>query len=96
MALVKEHTPGHLRYLTYWLIFPKDKDMWVDQICLVHPLQWELKRMRVVKDHPGIERDLLVKGEASFKDHNGVKHRLVIEEKKRPRLWGKNQGYAKQ
>lgn len=91
---VKEHTPGQIRYFTYFLIFPKDKDVWVDSIPFVHPLDFELKRMPVILQRPELARDLLNKGEASFIDHNGVRHRIVIEDKPRKRRWGKNQGLA--
>lgn len=94
MALIKERKAGDIHYLTYRLIFPKDKDEWIDQITLVHPLQWELKRMSFIKGRPGLERDLLIKGECSFKDHNGVRHVVKIEQTKRPRHWGKTQGLA--
>jgi len=78
-----------VRYFTYWLIFPGDKkeDYWVDQVPFIHDLQFELKNSRWAKD-PNKCRDLLMKGETHWKDQNGVEHRVVIEDKERPRKWG--------
>ncbi len=83
------HTPGKVRYFTYYLIFPGDNDFWVDQSPFVHDLQFELKQT-TFRGAPDIYRDLLTKGEAKWKDHNGVTHRVVIEDVQRPRKWGKN------
>lgn len=84
---IKNHTPGRIRYFTYSLIFPKDKDVWVDQIAFVHPLTHELKRTTFGKN-PDIARKIMQNGEVHWKDHNGVTHRIVVEETVRPRNWG--------
>lgn len=85
---IKEKVFGEVRYFTYYLIFP-DGDIWVDQTPFVHDLQFELKNTRFAKD-PLKARDILIKGETSWKDHNGVGHRIVVESTERPKKWGKN------
>ena len=39
---IPNHTPGEIRYCTYTLEFP-DGDAWVDQVPIVHELQFWLK-----------------------------------------------------
>lgn len=87
MAKIKEHTPGTVRYFTYWVIFPGDNEAWVDQTPFVHDLQFQLKKTAF---NPSQCRDLLHKGETQWSDSNGVKHRVVIEETQRPKVWGKS------
>lgn len=84
---VKEHTPGQVRYFTYYLIWPGEKDYWVDQTPVVHDLQFALSQSRW-RDNPQACNDLIRKGETTWKDHNGVTHRVVLEDKQRPRKWG--------
>lgn len=86
-VMVPLHTPGIVRYFTYYLIFPHDKEVWVDQLPFVHDLVWEL-RQTFLKDKPELCRELLTKGEIMMKTPDGVTHRLVIEETKRNRVWG--------
>ncbi len=83
----KEHTPGQVRYFTYYLIFPGSNEAWVDQSPFVHDLQFELSRTRWSNDRNKMN-DLLKKGETQWKDNNGVTHRVVIETVERPRVWG--------
>lgn len=75
-----------VRYWTYYLIFP-DGTEWVDQMPFIHDMQFELKNS-CFDIEPHQKRDLLVKGETHWKDHNGVTHRVVIEGTERPRRWG--------
>jgi hypothetical protein len=82
-----------VRYFTYYLIFPRDKDVWVDQVPFIHDLQFELKNTGFGKD-PAKARDILLHGETKWKDHNGVTHRVVIEEEKRARKWGTTTKYG--
>lgn len=84
---IKEKTLGKVRYFTYYLIWPGEVDFWVDQTPFIHDLQFELKNTSFGKD-PAKARDLLTKGETKWKDHNGVTHRVVIEDVERPRKWG--------
>lgn len=85
MAKILEHKPGTVRYFTYWVIFPGDNEAWVDQTPFVHNLQFQLKKTAFDQAQC---RDLLLKGETQWKDNNGVTHRVVIEETKRPKVWG--------
>lgn len=84
---IKEKTFGEVRYWTYYLIFPGDKDVWVDQTPFVHDIQFEIKNTRW-KNDPGKVRDILTKGETKWTDHNGVTHRVVVESTPRARKWG--------
>lgn len=81
----REHSPGLVRYLTYYLHFPKDKDYWVDQIPFCQDL---LNLLKNTKFPPKLAAELLRKGEGHWKDHNGVTHRVTIEETWQPRKWG--------
>lgn len=77
------------RYFTYYLYFPKEPEPWIDQIPFIHDLQFELQNTRWAMDAVK-KNDLLRKGETSWTDHNGVKHRVVIERTVRNRRWGVN------
>lgn len=91
MSYTKEHTPGTVRYFTYYLEWPDGSEPWIDQVPFVHDLQFELKNTRFMKDPlvpAHVATDLLRKGEAQWKDHNGVVNRIVIEKTKRNRRWG--------
>jgi hypothetical protein len=85
--VVKNKTVGLVRYFTYFLRFP-DGEEWVDQIPFVHDLEWELSQT-VFGLEPFRKKDLMTKGETHWKDNNSVEHQVVIEEKERPRRWGK-------
>jgi hypothetical protein len=84
---IKSKSPD-VRYLTYFLIFPGDNDYWVDQTPFIHDLQFELKNWHGINKNHKRVRDILTKGETHWQDHNGVTHRLIIEEKQRARKWG--------
>lgn len=98
---IANHTPGKVRYFTYYLIFPKSlaqtigHAQWMDQIPFVHDLQHELKKASFGKI-PGMARDILNKGECHWKDQNGVEHRVVVEEIQREKNWGVKKGLAVQ
>lgn len=85
---IQEKILGKVRYFTYFLYFPGDKDVWVDQSPFIHDLQFQLGQTRWRNDK-NICNDLLKKGETNWKDSNGVRHRVVIEDIERPRKWGK-------
>lgn len=89
----KEHTPGKVRYFTYYLIFPNDKDEWCAQVPFVHALDFQLKQTAWRND-PSKCHDLLSKGETTWLDHNGVRHRVVVEDVIRPKKWGINKHAA--
>ena len=91
MISVKHHTPGKVRFFTYWLEWPDGSEPWVDQTPFVHDLQFELKNTRFMKDPTlpaHVALDLIRKGETRWMDTNGVTHRVVVEETKRNRRWG--------
>jgi hypothetical protein len=88
LKTVANHIPGTVRYFTYYLEFP-DGERWQDQIPFVHALDFEIKNTNWPKHNPSVYRDIVTKGEARFTDQNGVKHIIVVEEKVRPRHWGK-------
>ena len=90
---IHEHTPGKVRYFTYYLYFPKDKDEWCAQIPFIHDLKFQLQQT-VWRNDPNKCHDLITKGETSWKDHNGVRHRVVVEDVKRPKKWGINRHAA--
>ncbi len=79
-----------LRYFTYYLIFPDDT-YWVDQTPFTHNVEYELNLTTFGKV-PRLRKSLLKTGECSWKDMNGMWHRVVIEKQKRKRVWGKNSG----
>lgn len=79
------HTAGKTRYLTIWIIFPKDNERWVDQIPFARPLDSFLENTKI---EPKIKADLIRKGESLESTNNGIKHLYVIEEIQRPRVWG--------
>lgn len=91
---VPNHTPGKIRYFTYYLEFP-DGETWRDQIPFIHPLDFELAQTRWKQHEPNVYRELTQKGETRFVDQNGVKHIIVIEEQARPKHWGTKGGAHK-
>jgi len=90
LKTVKHHTPGEVRYFSYFLHFP-DGDEWVDQTPFVNDLQFVLANTRFMKDPtlPGhVGHDLANRGDAEWFDNNGVRHTVVIEKTVRNRRWG--------
>lgn len=85
---IKSMGGAKLRYFTYYLIFPDDT-YWVDQQPFVHNLEYELTKATFGKI-PRLRKKILKTGECSWKDQNGVWHKIVIEKEKRQRIWGKN------
>lgn len=84
---VPEKTLGKVRYFTYYLHFPKDREVWQDQVPFIHDLRFTLDQSRW-RHNKEICTSLLKKGEAQWKDDNGMLHRVVIEDIERPRRWG--------
>lgn len=96
----QQHTKGKTRYFTYYLIFPvgseehrKADDTWCAQIPFIHDLQFQLKQTKWAND-PIICGDLIRRGETKWRDHNGVTHRIVVEDVVRPKRWGINRHAA--
>lgn len=84
---VANKTLGKVRYFSYFLHFPGDHDVWVQQSPFIHELQFQLAQTRWRND-PIACHNLIRKGEHSWKDKNGVLHRVVIEDTERPKRWG--------
>jgi len=81
------HKEYHTRYFTIYVQFP-DGEEWCAQVPFIQDLSFQLKQ---TKWNPDICRKLLKHGEAHWKDaHNGVTHRVVVDDVTRPRKWGKN------
>lgn len=81
------YKPGTIRYLTYWLIWPGERDHWVSQVTFCSPLDVFLRNTKFHKE-PLKAHDLMTKGETKWKDGNGVTHMLRVEETKRNTFWG--------
>lgn len=81
-----QYAGGQVRYFTYWLIFPDD-EAWVEQKPFTGRIEEEVLYTRWRKN-PDVCRALSKHGNYSFKDHNGVTHKIVVEEQERPRVWG--------
>lgn len=82
-----------VRYFTYYLIFPDDT-VWVDQTPFANnDLEEELNQTTFGKISK-LRKSILKTNECSWKDPNGVWHRIVVELGKRPRVWGRGQNYA--
>jgi hypothetical protein len=86
MAKVKEHTIGEVRYFQYTVEFP-DHDRWVDYCPFVGNLRDILPTTRW-KNDPIKCRDLLIKGETTWKDGNGVQHHVRVVDTEGERNWG--------
>lgn len=87
MSLIK-NKEFKTRYFTYYLYFPGERnDPWVDQVPFIHELEFELTQTRFGID-PSHKRDIMQKGECEWTDQNSVKHRVVVEDVKRPKKWG--------
>lgn len=79
-------------YLTYYFVFPKG-DTWLKQVEFQNHddssmVDWEIDQMIFPID---IKNKLKHKREASWKDHNSVEHRVVVEYVKREAVgkWGR-------
>lgn len=83
----KEHTLGEVRYVTHYVEFP-DGDVWCDQIHFFGPLSSWLA-ISIYQNNARLCTDLLRRGEARYRARTGAIHRLVIENIKRPRKWGR-------
>lgn len=91
LRTVENHTPGEIRYFTYYLVWSDGTEPWVDQVPIVHDLQFSLQNSRFNWDPtipPTVMHDLARKGEAEWSDNNSVRHRIIVEKTKRNRRWG--------
>jgi hypothetical protein len=78
MAIFRERKPGEIHTLTYYFIFPNGDQKIVGQMKLVEPLPLAMPKFKFLIGRPECARDLVHKGECSFKDHNGVRHLIQI------------------
>lgn len=83
---IENKTVGKVRYWNYYLIF-QDGEEWSKSVAFVHELQFELKNTTFGKD-PGLARDILIKGECSWKDHNGGRHLVKVSDTPCEDRWG--------
>src|SRR4051812_11287944 len=84
----EDWTPGVIRYCNYYLEFP-DGDVWSDFTHVAGGFVSWIERTALWKKDPELARMLATKGEAHWKDHNGVEHRMIISETPCNRKWGK-------
>lgn len=85
----QDSTQGLIRYCNYYLEFP-DGEVWSDYTHIVGGYSAWLKNTAIWRKYPDVARSLSLKGEAYFKDHNGVIHRMKISETACDRKWGTN------
>jgi len=82
----KNNTPGQTRYLTLRLYFPKDKDVWCQQMMFAQPLDNFIAGLSL---KPEVKRDLCQKGEASWFGPSGERFRMTIDEQAFENTWGR-------
>lgn len=83
----RDQTPGDIRYCNYFLEFP-DGETWSDYTHIAGGLNAWIMNTAVWKRNPELAQKLLKKGQAHWKDTNGVTHRMVIAEKPCVQKWG--------
>lgn len=74
MALLKERKPGEIHTLRYWFIFPDGERKLAGDLKVVQPLPIAMQNFKFLNGRPEAARDLVMKGECKWKDHNGVTH----------------------
>lgn len=84
-----DHTPGQIRYCNYYLEFP-DGEVWSDYTHIAGGYNAWIQNTAIWRQRPDLARKLAIKGEAHWKDHNGVKHRMKISDTACERRWGLN------
>jgi len=85
----KDSTQGLIRYCNYYIEFP-DGEVWSDYTHIVGGYNAWIKNTAIWKQKPDLARRLAMKGEAHWKDHNGVQHRMQVSETACERNWGLN------
>ena len=83
----RNHTPGEIRYCNYYLEFP-DGEVWSDFTHIAGGYNAWIKNTAIWRQRPDLARKLAIRGEAHWKDHNGVEHRMVISDTPCVRNWG--------
>lgn len=84
-----DSTPGLVRYCNYYLEFP-DGEVWSDYTHIVGGYNAWIKNTAIWRNRPDLARNLALKGEAHWKDHNGVGHRMKVSDTPCERKWGLN------
>jgi hypothetical protein len=79
MAKFKERKPGEIHTLTWWFIFPNGDQKKVGDMKIVQPLPLAIQNFKFLTGRPECARDLVQKGECSWKDHNGVRNLVQIK-----------------
>jgi hypothetical protein len=90
----RDATPGDIRYCLYSIEFP-DGDVWTDYTHIAGGYNAWIKNTAIWKNNPDVARVLSQKGEAHWKDHNGVTHRMKISETPCERKWGLNKKHVR-
>lgn len=85
-ARIKNKTLGQIRYFSYFLQFPNGEE-WVESRPFVHELSFELQNTTFGRVHE-LYRMMMKTGSCHWKDHNGVTHRVVVEDTPRLKVWG--------
>ncbi len=88
------HTPGQIRYCNYFLEFP-DGEVWSDFTHIAGGYNAWIKNTAIWRNRPDLARKLAMKGEAHWKDHNGVTHRMQIADSPCTRVWGLNKKHKR-
>lgn len=84
-----DNTPGQIRYCNYFLEFP-DGEVWSDYTHVAGGYNAWIKNTAIWRNNPDVASKLASKGEAHWKDHNGVIHRMKISDVACERKWGLN------
>jgi len=90
----RDSTPGHIRYCNYFLEFP-DGEVWSDALHIAGGFNAWIKNTALWRTKPDLARTLVMKGEAHWKDSNGVGHRMIISDSPVERKWGLNKKHKR-
>lgn len=93
-AKPQDATHGHIRYCNYYLEFP-DGEVWSDYTHIAGGYSAWITNTRIWKDKPDLARKLSLTGEAHWKDHNGVEHRMIVADQPCERKWGLNKKHKR-
>lgn len=85
----RDATPGEIRYCNYYIEFP-DGEVWSDYTHIAGGYNAWIQNTAIWRNNPDLARKLSIKGEAHWKDHNGVTHRMKISDEACERKWGLN------
>lgn len=86
-AAPRDATPGEIRYLNYFLEFP-DGEVWSQFMHIAGGLSAWVKNTAIYRNNPDAARKLMQQGVHSWKDRNGVKHVMRIDNSPCQHKWG--------